>query len=87
MQSAYAGLKMLKQGGFRIIGLSSQGTTGLAEIDQQQPSVFVMGNETRGLSKKMADLCHQLVHIPLCNQVESLNVSVAASIVAFRSIF
>jgi tRNA G18 (ribose-2'-O)-methylase SpoU len=35
----------------------------------------------------MKKLCDELAHIPLNNDVESLNVSITASIVAFRSIF
>jgi tRNA G18 (ribose-2'-O)-methylase SpoU len=35
----------------------------------------------------MINACDDLVHIPMQNGVESLNVSIAASLVAFRSMY
>ncbi len=81
------GVKAMKAAGFRVIGLSSHADIALKEIDQGPPTLFVLGNETHGLSQEMLDLCDQQTRIPLNNQVESLNVSIAASIVAFRRIF
>ncbi|HIG43602.1 MAG: RNA methyltransferase [bacterium] len=86
-EDACAGIASLKDKGFRILGLSSSGPMSLASLDTDQPTIFVLGNETKGLSEQMQYLCDDLVRIPLNNQVESLNVSVAASIVAFRSVF
>ena len=87
VSEAYSGLKSLKQQGFRLMGLSSYGKLSLADVDHRIPTVFVLGNESKGLTTQMARLCDQQVQIPLQNNVESLNVTVAASIVAFRSIF
>ncbi len=83
---AYPALSYLKEQKVQLTGLSSRGEGRLSELDTSQPRVFVLGNETKGLSKPVLDLCDELVRIPLNNQVESLNVSVVASIVAFRSI-
>ncbi len=82
----YSGLTMLKEKGFHLIGLSSHAETELAQIDIK-PSIFVLGNETHGLSEKMLGMCDQLVRIPLNNQIESLNVGIAAGIVSFRSVY
>ena len=86
-EQAYEGMKTLRDKGFRLMGLSSEGKHNLAQIDYSQATVFVLGNETTGLSSRMLALCDIQVRIPLNNQVESLNVSAVAGIVAFRSIF
>ena len=85
--SALKGISALKEKGFRITGLSSYGTKGLGQIDDKAANIFVMGNETKGLSPEMLDLCDDSLNIPLNNGIESLNVSVAASLIAFRRMF
>jgi len=84
---AISGLKRLKESGFTIVGLSSYSEKPLNEFKASGGTVFVLGNETKGLSKEMLSLCDVLVQIPLNHDVESLNVSIAAGILAFRSIF
>ncbi|MFT5208607.1 MAG: 23S rRNA (guanosine2251-2'-O)-methyltransferase [Flavobacterium sp.] len=86
-QEAITGLKELKDRGFRLIGLSLDGSTSINKLEAYPRTIFVLGNETKGLSIEMKKLCDELAHIPLNNDVESLNVSITASIVAFRSIF
>lgn len=44
---------------------------------------FIIGNEGNGLPDDVLNKCSTIVKIPLSNNVESLNASVAASIVAF----
>lgn len=77
----------LKGKGYRLYGLTGEGTRSLAQVVDSGPSIFVLGNETDGLSREMLDRCDELIRIPMHNQVESLNVSVAAALVAFRSIY
>ncbi len=45
--------------------------------------LVLVGNETRGLSEEAQDLCTQLVQIPLANDVESLNILAATSVILF----
>jgi 23S rRNA (guanosine2251-2'-O)-methyltransferase len=86
-EHAYDGIRLMKERGFRIVGLSSHGRSQINELSTSKPTIFVLGNETRGLSEQMQHLCEELVCIPLNNGIESLNVGVTASIVAFRTIF
>ena len=44
---------------------------------------FVMGNEGQGISQEILDVCDDLLYIPICS-VESLNVSIAASIIMYH---
>ena len=77
-------LPALKNQGYQICGLTGAATMSLSEIDLAEPTIFVLGNETSGLSESMLSLCDQQIRIPMSNGVESLNVSVAAALVAFH---
>ncbi len=70
-----------------IYGLSSHARQGLADINNNQPNIFVLGNETDGVSDSVAKQCNQLLAIPMNNGVESLNVAVTASLIAYRRYF
>lgn len=80
-------LEALRASGYRIAGLDSHGNESLRSLSLDRPQVFILGNETSGMSPEVAALCDTRVSIPLANGVESLNVSIAAALVAFRSTF
>lgn len=48
------------------------------------PTAVILGNEVRGLPKKILDQCDLVAEIPMHGKKESLNVSVAAGIFLFR---
>jgi 23S rRNA (guanosine2251-2'-O)-methyltransferase len=48
-----------------------------------KPTLFVLGNEVRGISPALRNKCDQLIEIPMRGKKESLNVSVAAGIILF----
>lgn len=54
-------------------------------VDWRTPSALVVGSEARGPSEPMRRLGAGSVHIPIAGPVESLNVGVAASIIAFEA--
>ncbi len=78
-------LPKLSARGYPLFGLAGEAERNLADIPTQQPGIFICGNETHGLSPAIKDLC-ELVKIPMQHGVESLNVSVTAALVAFRSV-
>ena len=43
-----------------------------------------MGNEAKGVSKEVLDLCDKNVILPMDNDVESLNVSIAAALLMWE---
>jgi 23S rRNA (guanosine2251-2'-O)-methyltransferase len=77
-------LKAFQAQGFKICTLATQNAQPLADYQVQQPTVFVLGNESTGVSQAITDLSDQLLSIPMANGVESLNVAVTAALVAFR---
>jgi 23S rRNA (guanosine2251-2'-O)-methyltransferase len=78
--TARAAVDELRAAGYRIYGLSSHSSTSLFKATLEPRSVFVLGGETNGVTVNTdEDLL-----IPLHNGVESLNVAVAAAVVAFE---
>lgn len=80
-------LAQFAQQGADIYGLDAHAEHSLTEFTPGKRSVYVLGNETEGLSAPVRAACNSTLSIPMCNGVESLNVSVAASLLAFRSVF
>lgn len=69
-----------------VYGLEAQAKQSLKGFAPSQRSIYVLGNETDGLSPQVQRVCNRTLSIPMCNGVESLNVSIAASLLAFRSV-
>lgn len=55
-------------------------STSLFAIDLTEPVVLVFGNEKRGISKELHDLCDSDFIIPQQGMVHSLNISVACAV-------
>lgn len=54
--------------------------------DLTRSFALIIGNEAHGLSQQARALASQTISIPLANQVESLNASMAAGIILFETI-
>jgi RNA methyltransferase, TrmH family len=50
----------------------------------REPTLIVMGSETRGLSPALANACSMLVRIPMRGALDSINVSVATGLMLFE---
>ena len=77
-------LEKLKDEGYTVVGLASEGPTTLSEIKFHGPLVVVVGSEDKGISLITRRLCDQLVRIPLKGVTTSLNASVATSIFLYE---
>ena len=77
-------LRDFKQQGYKVCTLSSHQAESLDSFSPQGPIVFVLGNETDGVSPEVAALSDHRIGIPMANGVESLNVAVTAALIAFR---
>ena len=78
-------LKMLKNKGYKIVGTRMEEAVLYTEADLTIPTVVVMGNEARGMSEQVTALCDGFVKIPIEGKIESLNVGVAAAIIAYEA--
>ena len=72
--------------GAEICTLSVDARQSLSTFKSNSPVVYVLGNETSGVSEPVAKLAQHQLHIPMCNGVESLNVAVTAALLAFRGV-
>jgi 23S rRNA (guanosine2251-2'-O)-methyltransferase len=79
-------LARLKQQGCKVFGLDAEGSSTIGSFQAPTRCVLVMGNESTGLSPQVKALCDGFISIPMQRGVESLNVSIAASLIAFRSL-
>ncbi|SFV74657.1 RNA methyltransferase, TrmA family [hydrothermal vent metagenome] len=66
-----------------IYALSSYAQKDIYTIKPSQKSIFVLGNESKGVSKDVLQYCNDSLKIPMNRGVESLNVAVTASLIAF----
>jgi 23S rRNA (uridine2479-2'-O)-methyltransferase len=64
----------------RIVGSSAKADNLHTETDFREPTIFLLGNETKGLSENYRLICDQMVSIPIHGSASSLNVACAASI-------
>ncbi|HEY7884343.1 MAG TPA: RNA methyltransferase [Cellvibrionaceae bacterium] len=83
-QAMAKSLQHCRDQGADICGLSSHAARTLKQFSTQGACVFVLGNETDGISKEVENICNLWVKIPMNNGVESLNVAVTAALIAFR---
>ncbi len=79
------GLRLCKEFGFSIYALAGEGTVDLFEMELPKRAIFVLGNESLGVSRESMDLADFLVRIPMAKGVESLNVACAATLVCYES--
>jgi len=76
-------LKKFKESGSAIYTLSSYAKQDYKESKYSDKTIFVLGNESEGVSSEIEALSTQSISIPMNRGVESLNVAVTASLLAF----
>lgn len=64
--------------------IKSKKLISLNKFKPKFPLALVIGEETKGVPKKILDLCDSIVEIPMQGQKESLNVSIAFGIAAYK---
>lgn len=81
-------LRDLQKLGVWIYGLAGEAEASLYSIDLKGNVALVLGGEADGLRRLTREHCDQLVTIPMpgAQNVESLNVSVAAGVVLFEAV-
>jgi len=67
----------------KIYSLSSYAKNSIYDIEKSDKSIFILGNESEGVSSEVEKLCNDSISIPMNRGVESLNVAVTASLIAF----
>lgn len=84
--SAALQIAKLRREGWHIVGVEQDvRARDHRSFRRSAQTVFIFGNEVRGLSKSLLSLCDELIEIPMHGKKESLNVSVAAGVILFSN--
>ncbi len=78
-------LDQAKQDGLEIVGSSANVEEYYLNADFKKRMIMIVGNEHRGMSPAVKQRCTQLYKIPMLGKINSLNISVAASIFIFEA--
>lgn len=74
----------LKNNGIKIYAAHLSSDIFYDEIKYDKKSAILIGNESKGLTKKLTDKADEKVKIPIHGKAESLNAAVAASILMYE---
>jgi 23S rRNA (guanosine2251-2'-O)-methyltransferase len=77
-------VRLLKEKHMWSYGLVMNGDTTLKNAEFDSPTLIIVGNESDGIREKTLELCDIKLTIPMDPKCESLNASVAASVVLYE---
>lgn len=77
-------VNLAKQYGMQVCAATEKGATDYLSVDFRQPTLLVMGSEETGISPEILKLCDTRAKLPICGNVQSLNVSVAAAVFMYE---
>jgi 23S rRNA (guanosine2251-2'-O)-methyltransferase len=78
-----AALIQCQQQGFRVYTLAADAPRSIYQQPATGDCIFVLGNESEGVSQAVQSVADESLHIPMHNGVESLNVAVTAALIAY----
>ncbi len=80
-------IKRLKADGVHVVGVEQHARSiDYRVFKRTGTTLYLFGNEVRGLSPALCAACDTLIEIPMYGSKESLNVSVAAGVALFGTI-
>jgi 23S rRNA (guanosine2251-2'-O)-methyltransferase len=77
-------IRFLRRIGFSIFGIRNKNDKRLDQVDFTKPCVIITGGENKGIPPYLQKLCAEFIGIPVTKYTDSLNVSVAASIILYE---
>ena len=78
-------LKKLKEKGFWVVGADMDGTVDYSESNMTGALILVVGGEGHGVSRLTKENCDFVVRLPMIGKINSLNASVAGSILMYEA--
>jgi len=73
----------LKKRGFWVYGLEGEAKQSVTKENFDAPTLFIFGNEEKGIRLKTRELCDILISIPISSRCESLNVGASAAVALY----
>ncbi|MDB5055577.1 MAG: methyltransferase [Bacilli bacterium] len=77
-------IDLLKEKGVWIAGADGDAKQNVYQADLNMPLAIVIGNEGNGIGRLIKEKCDFLVKLPMAGQINSLNASVAASVLMYE---
>ena len=74
----------LKENGFWVAGTEASNATDYRDLQADMSLAIVIGSEGQGMSRLVSDKCDFYIKIPMVGHVNSLNASVAASLMMYE---
>lgn len=75
----------LKSDGYTIVGtVLDNNSVYIENLNFEKKYIFIMGNEANGISNQIRQICDIFLKIPMSSTAESLNVSIASSIILYE---
>jgi len=71
--------------GVKVFASEMTAATSLHELPLKEPCTIIMGSEDNGIYPALMKICDQKFSIPMANDFESLNVSVAAGMILYEA--
>ncbi len=85
IKATTSSMEQLKERGFKVVVADINGGIPMDKVDLRGAPALVVGSEGGGPSEEILQLADEVVTIPMANQVESLNVAVAGSILIYEA--
>jgi len=79
-------IKFLQESGIQIVASTEKASELYYKTDFSIPTAILMGAEDKGVDMEYLRIADQMVKIPILGEIESLNVSVAASIMMYEAV-
>lgn len=83
-------IRLLQEHNVWIVGTAATTNTDGGNLYQStlttSPLALVIGDEGEGLRRRTSEHCNEIISIPMCGSVSSLNVSVAVGICLFEAV-
>ncbi len=76
-------IDFLKNQGVWVFGADMDGDD-YVDVDLNCPCALVIGNEGKGIGTLTAKKCDQIISLPMCGKINSLNASVAAGVLMYE---
>ena len=76
----------LQKCGVKVVAASEKASHLYSQADYSGPLAIVMGAEDVGISPDILRIVDDMVSIPICGQISSLNVSVATGVIVYEAV-
>lgn len=78
--------RFLQESGLQLVACTEKTQNNLYKLDYTSPTAIIVGSEEDGISPELIRTADHLAKIPILQEMDSLNVSVAAGIIVYEAL-